>query len=127
MIFERLRFIRNLSHGHDVRCFVTFIKTYLEYNQLPLQTSDITEFCMNQYKLSRCILFLYKNHDENKNDKRLLNSAISSINTAGREKIITVTFMVPRSTVLIILNSYLLLVRCYRNHHHQIFFARLIH
>ena len=61
MIFECLRFIRNLSHG--VRSLVTFIKTYLEYNQLRLQTLDITEFCMSQCKLNRCILFLYKNHD----------------------------------------------------------------
>ena len=42
VIFECLKFIRNLSHG--VRSFVTFIKTYLEYNQLQLQTLDLTEF-----------------------------------------------------------------------------------
>ena len=38
MIFEYLRFIRNLSHG--VCVFVTFIKTYLEYNQMQLQTDE---------------------------------------------------------------------------------------
>ena len=44
VIFECLKFIRNLSHG--VHSFVTFIKTYLpvEYNQLQLQTLDLTEF-----------------------------------------------------------------------------------
>ena len=36
----------------------------------------------------------------------------------GHEKIIMVTFMVPRSTILRILNSYLL-VRRYHNHHLQ--------
>ena len=97
-----------------------FIKTYLEYNQLQLQTLDIIEFFMSQCKLSRCILFLYKSHDEKKkHDKRLLNSATSAINMDGHEKIITVTSMVPKSAVLITLSSYLLLVTRYHNHHHQ--------
>ena len=44
-------FIRNLSHGVRTLKLVTFIKTYLEYNQLQLQTLDITKFCMRQRKL----------------------------------------------------------------------------
>ena len=98
---------------------MTFIKTYLEYNQLQLQTLDIIEFFMSQCKLSRCITFLYKNHDEKKHDKRLLNSATSAINMDGQEKIITVTSMVPKSAILIILSSSILLVRRYHNHHHH--------
>ena len=54
-----------------------------------------------------------------KHDKQLLDSAINATNMDDQEKIITVTFMVPKSTILVILNSYLLLVRRYHNHHHQ--------
>ena len=54
-----------------------------------------------------------------KHDKRLLDSAINVTNKDGQEKKITVTFMVPKSTILVILNSYLLLVSRYHNHHHQ--------
>ena len=53
-IFECLKFIRNLSHGVRVR---TFVKTYLGYNQLQLQTLDISKFCMSQRKLRH-----YHNH-----------------------------------------------------------------
>ena len=52
-----LRFIRNLSHGVRSLKLVTFIKTYLEYNQLQLQTLDITKFCISQSKLRH-----YHNH-----------------------------------------------------------------
>ena len=41
-------FIRNLSYG---------VKPYLKYNQLQLQTLDITKFCMRQRKLTH-----YHNH-----------------------------------------------------------------
>ena len=54
-----------------------------------------------------------------KRDKRLLDSAINATNMDGQEKKITVTFMVPKATILVILNSYLLLVRRYHNHHHR--------
>ena len=43
-----------------------------------------------------------------KHDKRLLDSAINATNMDGQEKKITVTFMVPNSTILVILNIYLL-------------------
>ena len=53
-----------------------------------------------------------------KHDQRLLDSAINATNMDGQEKKITVTFMVPKATILVILKSYLL-VRRYHNHHHQ--------
>ena len=40
-----------------------------------------------------------------KHDKQFLNSVIGAINMDGQEKITTVTFMVPKSTILIILHG----------------------
>ena len=40
-----------------------------------------------------------------KHDKPLLSSAIGPINMDGQEKIMTVIFMVPKSTILIILHG----------------------
>ena len=62
-----LRFIRNLSHGVRSLKLVTFIKTYLEYYQLQLQTLDITKFCMRQRKLRhpRLIHLMESNYGEN--------------------------------------------------------------
>ena len=57
-----------------------------------------------------------------KHDKRFFNSAIRAIHMGGPGlKINMVTFIVAGSTILIILNRSLLLVRRYHNHHQVAF------